>query len=268
VVGYSFAYGDGSTSPTTVTSSRSHTYDSAGNYVVTVTVTDNRGDTDTASATVSPTAVTSSIAFRASAGYSGKYRKSHTFTVPGAVHAGDQMVMFVTGSTAASLTVPGGWTQRGEAIDSNIRTVVLTRKATGADPGSSVPLLWSAGSRTMVSFAAYSGVGANAVTMAVETSAKSIAAHSTPAVTVPVNGAWVLSYWADKNASSTDWSAPGGQVVRAQPPVTVSSGTVRVSALLTDDGRAASAGPRAGLTATANGTANRATMVTVVLVPA
>jgi hypothetical protein len=87
---------------------------------------------------------------------------------------------------------------------------------------------------------------------------------------VPVAGAWVVSYWSDKNASTTDWAEPAGQVVRAEPtdPTLAGTTTTRVTGLLTDDGGPADAGARAGLTATANGSATKGTMFTIVLTPA
>lgn len=265
---YAFTFGDGTSAAASASSQVTHTYASAGTYSAKVTVTDNRGGTASASTSVSPKAVVSTIAFRTSSGYSGGATATHSFPVPAGVKAGDQMVMVVTGGLASTLTVPTGWTEAGNQLDTDVRSVVLTRTATASDAGSTVTLTWSAGTRTMVSFASYSGVGAVQVTGAVETSGTSISSHTTPGVTVGTAGSWVLSFWADKNASSTTWTAPAGQVVRAQPPVTVAAGTTRVSALLTDDGQAATTGPRAGLTATADGTANKATMFTLVLVPA
>jgi hypothetical protein len=88
--------------------------------------------------------------------------------------------------------------------------------------------------------------------------------HTTPSIDVPKDGQWVLSYWADRTSGlTTAWDAPPGQHVRA---MAVSSGTsLRVSSLLTDDDAPASAGARAGLTATANGATRTATMWSIVL---
>ena len=127
---------------------------------------------------------------------------------------------------------------------------------------------WSAASRVVMSFAAYSGVdGTPDVAGAIEASG-SRATHTTPGVTVPIDGAWVLSYWSDKSSQTTTWDAPAGQVIRALPPITTPSGTSRVSGLLTDDGAPSAGGPREGLSATSNASSAKGTFFTIVLTPA
>jgi hypothetical protein len=79
----------------------------------------------------------------------------------------------------------------------------------------------------------------------------------------------VLSYWADKNAATTGWTAPAGQAVReiAVDPALVGTTTTRVTGLFTDDNEATAAGARSGLTATASASSGKATMFTIVLLP-
>ena len=194
---------------------------------------------------------------------------NHTVTVPNGVQVGDQMVLVATSSGSGTVVDPVGWTRLDEQLDLDTRSVVWTRTAQPGDAGANVRLTWSAATKMIASLAAYEGVaGAPTVTGAVETSGSSPTSHTTPAITVPVDGAWVLSYWSDKNTTTTDWTAPAGQVVRAEPPVVAVSGTTRVTGLLTDDGAPIPDGPRAGLTATADSGANKGTMFTIVLPPA
>jgi hypothetical protein len=123
--------------------------------------------------------------------------------------------------------------------------------------------------RAIVSTAVYSGVASvGPVATADEPASDATFGHTTPGVSVPADGAWVVSYWSDKTSTTTGWVPPLGQTSRAAP---VSSydpavpGTVRVSGLLTDDGVPALAGSRAGLTAVASGKSAAATTVSVVL---
>ncbi len=117
-----------------------------------------------------------------------------------------------------------------------------------------------------MSLAAYSGVSSvQSLIGEQETSTKSTDTHSTPATTVHKNGDWVVSYWSDKNASTTGWSAPDGQHVRAQPVPGVNVGSVRVTGLLTDDGGPAAGGARAGMQGTASGSATKASTFSIVL---
>ena len=112
----------------------------------------------------------------------------------------------------------------------------------------------------LAAYANASGVAAHAV--AVDTVTK--ASHTTPTVTVPGSGSWVLSYWADKSSSTTAWSAPAGQTVRG---TTIGTGTGRVTSLLTDGNGAAAAGTAGGLSASTDVAGTKATMVTIVLAP-
>ena len=267
IVSYAFDYGDGATRPAGPSATAQHEY-AAGTYDVTVTVTDNRGGTDTETVQVSPAPITSPIQFRVSAKYTGGPVSTHNWNIPNGVVEGDQMVLAVTGSTNQTLTPPVGWTVRDQVLDTDVRTVILSKVATASDPGAPISLVWSGGTRTAAVLAAYSGVsGDPQVVGAVENTAR--AAHTTPNVNVPVDGAWVLSYWADKNASTTDWTAPNQQNLRevVVDPALVGTGTTRVSGLFTDDVEPSAAGNHPGLTATANGSSGKATMYTIVLTP-
>jgi hypothetical protein len=114
----------------------------------------------------------------------------------------------------------------------------------------------------------YSGVAATSpVTSAVETSTKNVSAHTTPDITVPTTGDWVLSYWSDKSNSTTDWAAPGNQQVRAEGTSIIGADptNVRVSGFLTDDGAPTVGGARSGITATTDGKSTSVVMISLVL---
>ena len=91
------------------------------------------------------------------------------------------------------------------------------------------------------------------------------ATHTTPAAAVTVPGSWVQSYWTDKTAATTSWTAPAGEQVRHQYAGTDAG---HVSDLVTDGGIKAQVGPVGGLTATANSSSVQAIMATILLVPA
>ena len=79
----------------------------------------------------------------------------------------------------------------------------------------------------------------------------------------------MLSYWADKNAATTGWTAPANQTVRETvvDPALVGTTTTRVTGLFTDDNQPSASGARPGLTATASASSGKATMFTIVLLP-
>ena len=265
---YAWTYGDGSTGSGKIAH---HTFSSASTFSVALTVTDNRGGIGSKSQPVTVSPVPSSITFRTADSYASKARSNHSWSVPAGVQSGDLMLLAVTGSTDAVPSTPAGWNVAAEVLDSDTRTVLYTRTAGAATAGSPINVTWTQnGSKkatvTVMSLAAYSGVSSvKSVIGEPETSTQSTTEHTTPATTVPKTGDWVVSYWSDKNASTTGWSAPDGQQVRAQPVPGVNAGSVRVTGLLTDDGGPAAGGARAGATATASGSAKKATAFSIVL---
>jgi PKD repeat protein len=267
IASYSWAWGDGGTStgPTAT-----HSYPAAGTYPVTLTVTDNDGATATATKSVTVTApppVTTPITFRATAGVQVN-ATSVKLTVPATVQAGDGLVLVMT-SNSSTVTYgdPAGWAVASSVSTTGITTRVYSKVATAADAGSAVTVTASATNKIDLRLAAYGDTSGTApvvaVTTAVDTAA--VAAHTTPAATVTGSGKWVLSYWADKSATTTAWTAPAGQIVRG---TTIGTGTGRVTSLLTDAGAPAAAGAAGGLTATTDAAGTKATMLTIVLAPA
>ncbi|HVQ86813.1 MAG TPA: PKD domain-containing protein [Actinomycetes bacterium] len=268
IVDYAWNFGDTGTGSG---QQAAHTFAAGGTYPVSLKVTDNRGGTNTISTNVTVSPVNTSIVPSASGTYASSSKATHNWTVPAGVDAGDTMLLFVSGTTAATPSTPAGWTQEANVLDSDTRTVVFSKTATGADAGSPLSVTWSdAGTTkstgTVMSLAAYSGVAdISSVVGDVEGSVSGAASHVTPDSTVGSDGDWVVSYWSDKNASTTDWTEPFGQSVLSEAIPAVAAGNIRVTGLLTDDGGPAPDGPRAGMAATANGEATKGTMFTVVL---
>ncbi len=93
IAGFSWSWGDGSAASTGATSS--HTYGSAGSYVVTVTATDNQGGVGTAYRTVTPTAA------------------------PGSPFATDTFSRTVSNGWGAA-TLGGAWTVSGGATNFSV----------------------------------------------------------------------------------------------------------------------------------------------------
>ena len=222
VTGYSWDFGDGS--PVGTGKQSGHVFSTAGSYQVTLTATDNDGASATVTKEVTVAPIASTIGFRTAGQYTGGPTKLHSWAVPAGVQEGDTMVLAVTGHTAADPGDLPGWTRQANVLDSDTRTVLFTKTATATDAGAPINLSWTTdgvtglATRTTMSFAAYTGVASiGPVAGAGEESQTEVNAHTTPDVSVPAAGAWVVSYWSDKTYATTAWNAPASQQVRANP---------------------------------------------------
>ena len=216
-----------------------HVFPSAGSYPVTLTVTDNDGATDDVAVNVVVAPIASTVTFRAAAKYEGNQTSKHEWALPASIQSGDTIVMAVSGHRAAD---PGdvldtdqvplpGWSEVANVSDDSGPTVIYTKTATAQDAGRTVSVVWRDGGgatysvRTMVSMAVYSGVASvSPVVTGVEQSTKTVFAHTTPDVTVPGDGDWVVSYWSDVTGSTTSWEPPAGQVERVDGTSVVGTG--------------------------------------------
>jgi PKD repeat protein len=260
---YSWDFGDGTASSTAT--SPTHTYGSAGTYTVRLTVDDGRGNSDTASTSVSPSnqAPAGAVSFVGS-NATAENRVNHTTALPSGVQVGDTLLAFFTANTTTpTYTAPSGWTLLETQDGSGILERVWTRTATAADAaaGADVTVTSSGYAKSDLTVVAYRGVGA-VVATASKVDNSSGAAHVSPTVTADANGDWLITYWADKSGSTTAWTAPASQKVR-QTDFGHLSG--HIDALLTDSNGVVPAGPAGGLTATANSTSSRGASASILL---
>ncbi|MDN4162455.1 phytase [Nocardioides abyssi] len=191
-----------------------------------------------------------------------------TTRVPAAARPGDALLLFFSRSAGpGTLRGPGsGWTRVRTLVDGTLETTLWRRVATAADAGSAVQVSYPSGYRKgALTVAAYRGTR---TTTPLSDSAAApepgtSATHLTPVVTAPPGG-WRVSYWADKSATVTSWTAPTGEVRRS---TSAGTGSGRISTLLTDPAAAVDAGPTGGLSAQADAATDKATSWTVVLAP-
>ncbi len=246
ILDYEWDFGD-TTTGTGV--SPGHTYTAAGPYTVTLTVRDAAGQEDTDTATVSPSdAPVTNPSFRASAATMSN-ATSVSVVVPAAVASGDQLVLVVTGNTAATHTTPAGWTLRGSAADgTELRSSVYTRTAPASFGGTTVRVTLSATSKVNASLLAYANAAPVTVAASAVQGTASVAAHPAPSVAVATAGSAVLRYWVDKASSARTWTTPAGVTLR-----TTSNGTGGGSlSAITADAVNVPAGTAAAANATAS----------------
>ena len=259
---YDWDYGDGTPHGSGATTT--HAYATPGDRSVTLTVTDNRGATSTASRTASPSSQADAISFVANNHNNGN-RSNHTIAVPSGTQVGDTMLLFFAGnSLTPTYAGPAGWTQ---VLSDEARSEVgrlWSKTATAADLGASVTVTSrnTNGStysvKSDLTLATYRGTGTPPVaTAAITTQDVADAVHQTPTVTASDGTSWLVSYWSDKSSSTTGWTPPAGQVQRSEG---AGSGSGRVSSLLTDSGQRVAAGTQGGLNATADSAAQGLTM--------
>ena len=191
--------------------------------------------------------------------------QSQTVTIPASVQAGDVLVLAMSwNSGTATAADPAGWTRVRSQTGGQISSALWTRVAQPGDAGDPVTVTNSVIVRGSLLVSAYRHAGVAVAGTALAGETVSRAAHTTPTVADAGDGSWVLSYWADKTAATTGWTAPGGQLVRLTGAET---GAGHLSWLLSDTGAGVLAGTVGGLTATADSATANARMATVVLTP-
>jgi PKD repeat protein len=265
VASYTWLFGDGETG---TGATPTHTYAASGTFSVSLVVTDQSGaDSPAVLHDVSPTdPPASDIGFRASVTASTN-SATQRVTEPANVAAGDTLLLFATSNTATSVaTPPAGWTLQGSRLSStDTQTLLYSKVADASDAGSRPTIVYSATTKAVVTLLAYSGTAANPVQV-VASAAETVnrATHTSPAVTAPTDGSWVVSYWADKSTATTAWSLPAGQLQRG---AAAGTGAGHVTSVASDRGESEPAGPAGSLTATADSSSAKATTWSVVLKP-
>jgi PKD repeat protein len=260
---YAWDFADGTDPGSGVVTS--HTYATGAARTVTLTVTDDHGNSSTSTVGAATTAPpTAPIAFVAAAATNGN-RTSHAVTVPAGVKAGDALVGFFSANTTTpKYTDPVGWTVIQSKTGDGTVVRAYRKVATATDAGSTVKVTSSAYAKSDITVVAYRSTN---TTNPVAVSASKVdnaagATHVSPAVTAVGSQSWLVSYWADESTSTTSWTAPVGQSVRAR---TFGSSAGHISALVTDSNAPVAAGATGQQTATANSTSARGVSVSVLL---
>ncbi len=259
---YDWDFGDGSAHGTGATAT--HGYATPGDRSVTLTVTDDRGATSTVTRTASATDTADTVSFVARSNTNGN-RANHTITVPSGTQVGDTLLLFFTGNSRAPVYAgPTGWQQVLADDGDTFVGRLYAKKATSADLGGTVTVTSKYADDTSylvkddMTLAAYRGVGSAGITKAaIVPQDVPDPTHQTPTVTAPDGNGWLVSYWADKSASTTSWTGPRTQTQRSTG---TGSGSSHISSLLMDSGRRVSSGLQGGLNATADGSASGLTM--------
>ena len=260
---FEWTFGDGATAtgPTA-----EHSYDEAGSYTVSLTVTDDDDVTNTKTAGVSviDPNQTPTVAFRAAAATNVNATIARV-TVPASVLPGDQLVLLSTVNRLDStVTGPAGWTLLDSASDTTatVQTFAWTKQATAGDAGTSVAVGNSAVAKTAVQLVAYSGAqSVSAHQVAIDTVSR--AERTTPVVPVGAPGSALVSYWADKASDTGPWTLPAGVTQRNQ---TIGSGSGNITAAIADT-TSLGAGTAGGFTATADSANRRGVVWSIVVAP-
>jgi PKD repeat protein len=265
---YAWDFGDGS--PAGSGETTSHTYAAAGSYTVTLTVTDDRGGTGTASVPVVVAEDGTPAVFRAAA-QTNVNSTAPTVTVPASVVAGDTMLLFATVNTTSAAVSPpaggvNGWTLVGSRSSptAGVQTFLWSNTADPGDAGQSVTVPLSAFGKTALQLLAYTGTGGTPISAhGVAIDETQGTARTTPVVSASAGGSVLVSYWADKSSATTSWTTPPQVTVRS---ATAGTGSGRIVSAIGDTG---SVGPGSvgGLTATADSSTSRGVVWSVVLAP-
>ena len=264
IASYAWTFGDGATS---TAADPSHTYAAAGTYAVQLTVTDNQSATSTVTknVTVTDDPVQSTVAF-VGAAVSAASNNNPTVTVPAAATAGQRLVMALSMNdptrTISDPTGVTGWTKLDSNAAGTMSTTVWTKVAQAGDPGTVVHTPLSGTAKYTLTVAAYSGVDtAPGLSFAWSSDTTNHAARATPDVTAPA-GSWVVSYWADKSATTTAWT-PDASVTTRATGCTLDAG--RICSAWADSAAPVPAGTYGHITATTNAASDKATMWSIVL---
>jgi PKD repeat protein len=266
VASHSWAFGDGSTA--TGVKPPAHVYTGDGDYVATLTVTDNEGASSTSSRTVSVRAAQTPISFRG-ASFASNSGTSISAQVPAAAQPGDGLVMIITTNLdtvdVSAPTGVTGWQRVDSVAGQTMRSELWQKVAAAGDAGKTIQVIMSGNVKADVEILAYAGTSSAGPVLdyasAFETELR--AEHSTPTLAVANAGTWVLSYWADKTSATTSWVVPNTVTVRSQ---SIGQGSGRITSLVADSGAPVAAGSTYGpIVATANSANRKAAMWTVAL---
>ena len=260
IVAYDWTFGDGEAA-SGVTAS--HTYNEAGTFTVGLTVTDDDDATDATSTPLTVSDVAADVVFRASASINVN-TVSSALPIPGAVQAGDQLVLVVTANRAVDLTTPPGWMLLGTQDDGapDMRAWLLTRTATAGLGGTTVAITTNVRAKKSATLVGYSGAAPVVLAVSANEPGSSFSHVAPPVAGVPP-GSVIVASWSDKTSGSS-WTLPP-----AITEVVVSSGSGggQINSVV-GQSAAIGAGTWPGATATSSVAANKAIMWSVVISPA
>src|SRR5699024_1935579 len=184
-------------------------------------------------------------------------------SVPQEVQAGDLLCFFVSTNQTDEYAAPEGWVEERRVVSGGLVVSVFTRVATAADSGSLVGLeLPHASIRADLTMAAYRGVHEDGIEALESVISSRTEVHDSPQVMVGGDERVVLTFFADRSSSTTEWTAPSDvEVLSTQ----VGTGGGRWGTLLT------AASPGGGsfgpLTAQTDASSGRGVAVMLVLGP-
>jgi len=264
---YAWDFGDGGTGTGIAPH---HIYANGGNYLVTLTVTDDLNATDitTTNVTVPHIPPVNVITFvGGSSENSGA--TAHTVTVPVGVQAGDGLLLFLAQAGTASVSSPTGvtgWTQVGSVTSGGANTRVWRKVATAANAGVDVTVTLGASQKAGLTVLAYRGTDTTnpVATFASVGITTNSASRTTPVATVTSEQSWAISYWTHKDSISSALTPPAGVTTRASGTQTSSD---RVTSLIADSNGLIPSGSYGGLTAMAPAASTTASAWTIILAP-
>ena len=265
IASYAWTFGDGQTGTGATTS---HTYGSAGTFAVTLTVTDNKGATSSASGSAAPSnKQPAAIAFvGASSANSNSATKS--VTVPPTTKAGDALLLMLSKNSTVTTSDPSGsgWVPVDNLTNGTMIVQVWKKVATASDAGTTVSVTQPGFGQADLELLAYTGTDPSDPVESFAKSADGLtqATHTSPTASVPLPGSWAVTYWTDKSSSTTAWTAPSGTTVRE---TSIGTGSGRMSSLAVDAGGPVATGSYGGLTATTDQASAKAESWTFILAP-
>ena len=147
------------------------------------------------------------------------------------------------------------------SIGTSLATVVWTKQASAADPGSTVTLTQPVSRRTTAQLLVYRGYSGVAASAAVTDSGT--ATHVTPAQPV-LTGDYVVAFFADRSTTTSSWTPGAGQTARGS---VLGTSTTRYSTFVSDADAPVSGGTDPGTSALVNAPSLKGIGMSVVLRP-